>query len=68
MYEFHYDYITKKYGHKSILLCTKTDSLMYETETENAYDDFNKNKEMFDFSNYSAKSEYYNYSNSIVII
>ena len=27
-----------------------------ETETKNVFEDFSKNKEVFDFSNYSAKS------------
>ena len=31
---------------------------MYETETENVYDDPSNNKEMFDVSNYSAQSKY----------
>ena len=32
---------------------------MYETKTEDAYEDFSNDKEMFDFSNYSTKSKYY---------
>ena len=36
MYEFHYDYIKKKYDNKSKLLFTDTDSLMYEIKTEDA--------------------------------
>ena len=43
IYEFHYDYIQNKYDNKSILLFTNTDSLMYEVETKNIYDNFNKN-------------------------
>ena len=29
---------------------------MYEIKTEDVYEDFSKDKEMFDFSNYSTKS------------
>ena len=56
MYEFHYDYIKDKYDNKSKLLFTDTDSLMYEIKTEDAYEDFNINKEMLDFINYLTKS------------
>ena len=31
---------------------------MYEIKTEDIYEDFNRNKEMFDFSSYLAKSKY----------
>ena len=55
MYEFHYDYIKNKYGNNSRLLFTDTDSSMYEIKTENVYEDFSNDKEMFDFSNYSIK-------------
>ena len=58
-YEFHYDYIKHKYGNKSKLFFTDTDSLMYETKAENVYEDFSSNKEMFDLSNHSVKSKYY---------
>ena len=60
IYEFHYDYIKNKYGNKSKLLFTDTDSLMYEIKTEDVYEDFSSDKEKFDFSNYSTKSKYYN--------
>ena len=66
MYEFHYDYIKNKYGNNSRLLFTDTDSLMYEIKTEDVYEDFS-NKEMFDFSNYSSKSKYYDNLNKVVV-
>ena len=67
MYEFHYDYIKNEYGDNSRLLFTDTDSLMYEIKTEDVYEDFSNNKEMFDFSNYSTKSKDYDASNKLVI-
>ena len=57
MYEFHYDFIKNKYGNNSKRLFTDTDSLMYEIKTEDVYKYFSSNKEMLDFSNYSAKSK-----------
>ena len=59
MYEFHYDYIKNKYGNNSRLLFTDTDSVMYEIKNGDVYEDFGNNKEMFEFSNYSTKSKYY---------
>ena len=58
MYKFHYDYIKNKYNKKSKLLFIDTDSLMYESKTEDVYENFISDKEMFDFSNYSIKSKY----------
>ena len=43
------------------------DSLMYEIKTEDVFEDFRNNKNMFDFSNYSTKSKYYNNSNKLVV-
>ena len=48
MYEFHYDYIKNKYGNNSRQLFTDTDSLMYEIKTEDVYEDFSKDNEIFD--------------------
>ena len=40
---------------------------MYEIKTEDIYKDFGNNKEIFDLSNYSTKSKYYDNSNKLVI-
>ena len=66
MYEFHYNYIKNEYDNKSKLLFTDTDSLMYEIKTVGVHEDFSSNKEMFDFSNYSTRSKYYDNSNKLV--
>ena len=36
---------------------------MHEVKTEDVYENFSKDKEMFDFSNYSIKSKNYDDSN-----
>ena len=40
---------------------------MYEIKTEDVYEGFSSDTEMFDFSNYSTKSKYNNDSNKLVI-
>ena len=40
MYDFHYNYIKKKYNDRVRLLFTDTDSLTYEIEAEDVYKDF----------------------------
>ena len=52
MYEFNCDYTKNKYGNDSRLLFPDSDSLMYEIKTEDVYEDFSNDKEMFDFSNH----------------
>ena len=49
------------------MLFTGTDSCMYQIKSEYIYEDFSSNKEMFDFSNYSTKSKYYNDSSRLVL-
>ena len=66
MYEFRYDHIKNKYDNNLRLLFTATDSFMYEIKTEDVYKYFSSDKEMFDFSNYSFKSKYYDNSNKFV--
>ena len=59
MYEFHYDYIKKKYGDKAKLLFTDTDSLTYEIESNDVYEDLWKEKHLFDNSDYPKESKYH---------
>ena len=40
---------------------------MYEINTEDVYQDFCKDKKMFDFSNYSLRSKFYDDSNKLVV-
>ena len=65
MQEFHYHYIKNRCCNNSRILFSDTDSLMYEIKIENVYENFNSNKEMFDFN--STKSKYYNDLNKLVI-
>ena len=48
MYDFHYNYIRQKYTNKVKLLFTDTDSLTYEIDTEDVYQDFWNDKDKFD--------------------
>ena len=67
MYDFHYNYIKKKYGNRAKLLFTDTDSLTYEIEAEGVYKDFWNDKDMFDNSDYPENSPYYCNANKKVI-
>ena len=53
MYDFHYKYIKPKYGEKAKLVMTDTDSLCYEIEAEDFFEDISKDVETkFDTSNF----------------
>ena len=67
MYDFHYNYIKKKYNDRAKLLFTDTDSLTYEIETVDSYKDFWTDKDMFDNSDYPESSPYYCNTNKKVI-
>ena len=66
MYKLHYNNIKNKYCNNSRLLFRDTDSLMYEIKIEHVYENFSKDKEMFDFSNCSTKSKCCDDSNKLV--
>jgi hypothetical protein len=67
MYEFHYDVMLKRYGNKLSLCYQDTDSLVYEIETEDIYEDMKEMKEWFDFSDYPKDHQLYDESNKKVI-
>ena len=48
------------------LLFTDTDSLTYETKSENNYEEFFKWKDLFGFSNYSKDSKFFDDANKII--
>ena len=62
---FHYKFIKKKLNAE--LLFTDRNSLTYEIESENVYEEFFKWKDLFDFGNYSKDSRFFNEANKKVI-
>ena len=65
MYEFHYKYIKNKFDTK--LLFTDAGSLVYEIKTENLYEDFYLDKDLFDLSDFPMHSKFFNLINKKVI-
>ena len=65
MYDFHYNFIKKNFDAESFF--TKTDSLAYEIKSKNVDEEFFKWKDLFDFSNYSKDSKFYDDSNKKVV-
>ena len=66
MYDFHYNYILKKYPDAQLLF-TDTDSLTYHIRTEDISHDFLADREYFDNSDYPPNSEFYFKENKKVI-
>ena len=65
VYDFHYNFIKKNFNTE--LLFADTDSLTYEIKSENVYEEFFKWEDLFDFSNYSKDSIFYDDTNKKVI-
>ena len=65
MYEFHYKYIKNKYN--ANLLFRDKDRLVHEIETEDVYKDIYKDKKLFDFSDCSLHSKFFDPANKKII-
>ena len=65
MYDFHYNFIKKNFNAE--LFFTDADNLTYEIKSENVFEEFFKRKDLFDFSNYSKDSKFFNIINMKVI-
>ena len=63
MCEFHYKYIKRKHN----ALFTDTDSLVYETETDDDYEYFYRDKNLFDFRDYPQDSKFFDPVNKKII-
>ena len=62
MCQFHYDYVLKTFKSAKFLF-TDTDSLVYEINGDNIFEQCFKDKDLFDFSGYPKYSVYYDISN-----
>ena len=62
---FHYNFIKKNFYAE--LLFADTDGLTYEIKSENVYEKTFKWKDLFDFSNYSKDSNFFDETNKKVI-
>ena len=65
MYNFHCNFIKKHFDAE--LLFTDTGSLTYEIKSEDVYEEFFKHKHLFDFSNFSKDSKFYDGQNKMVV-
>ena len=67
MFQFHYDYIKRKYGDQAELCFTDTDSLLYDITTPDLYADIQNDIAMFDTSNFPTDHPLFNNANKKVI-
>ena len=67
IYDFQYNYKEAGYGFRSKLLFTNRDSVVYEIEADDVYEDFYEGRCLFDFSDYSNDPRFYESINKTVI-
>ena len=65
MYDFHYNYIKGKYDAK--LLFADKDNFVYEIKTNNVYESFYEDKDLFEFSDYLQDTKFFDPVNKKVI-
>ena len=65
MYDFGYNFIKKKFDAE--LLFTDRDGLNYEIKSEDVYEEISKDKHLFDFSNVSKDSKFYDNENEMIV-
>ena len=63
MYEFFYNQMKARYGHKCELVYTDTDSLILDIQTEDVYKDMKECAWMYDTSNYPDDHQLYDNRN-----
>ena len=61
------NFIERKYDNSAKLLFTETDSLVYYIKTDGVNEDFYKDKNVFDFSDYPEDFKFFNPVNKKVI-
>ena len=61
MYEFQYKHNKSKFDADSLF--TDTGSFVYQIKTEDAYEDFYQDKNLFDFSDYPSDSKFFDLVN-----
>ena len=67
MYDFFYNHLKAKYGHKCQLVYTDTDSLVLDIQTEDVYKDMQENSWVYDTSNYPKDHPLYSITNKKVL-
>ncbi len=67
MYDFFFNKLKKEYGPRCELLYTDTDSLLLEIETEDIYKDIERNKTLYDTSDYPKEHPLHSNENKKVL-
>ena len=67
MYDFYYNQLKAQYGESCQLLCTDTDSLLLELETEDVCKDMAQTQDLYDTSDYPQDHPLYSSANKKVL-